>query len=309
MFSIFKKKDNNKVPKWASFFSKKEYQIFNKEINVYFENLKVDFSINDGIVIIKGNQFGFENLGLINIAQVCKQEQNTKLYKKIINEHFASLIRTHNFEQEFKKISDDFEKVKKYIGLRLYNNEYASHIGKEQTIGKDITAGIYAMVVFDFPDSIINIKPEQTLKWNKSVDEIYEIGKNNIREKYPINTFEEKFENFSIMFGTADHFFTPNIMLDIKKKPELIGEFGSLIGIPHRHSVLVYPIENLEVVKAINGLIPIVYGMNQEGPGSLSNEIFWYFNDTFTELPYKFEDNKLQFIPPNNFLDILNKLK
>jgi len=309
MFSIFKKKGNNgDIPEWASFFTNSEYQTFDKEVNRYFEKLKIEFSINDGIVNLVENEFGFDNLGLTNVAQVCKQEK-TKYYREIISEHFDSLIRTHKFELEFDKIADNFEKVKKYIGVRLYDNEYVSYIGKELTIGRDFAGDIYAMIVLDFPDSVLSIKPEQIKPWNKSVDELYEIGKKNIREKYPINLSKEKFGEFSIMFGNADHFFTPNIVFDLETKSELVGTYGSIIGLPHRHSALIYPIENLEVVKAINGMIPAVYGMNQEGPGSLSNNIFWYFDNKFTQLPYKLENDKLQFIPPDNFVEILNKLE
>src|SRR5690606_37707118 len=102
---------------------------------------------------------------------------------------------------------------------------------------------------------------------------------------------------------------TPNIVFDIENRKELIGSKGSLVGLPHRHSAIIYPIENLEVVKAINGLIPTIYGMNQEGPGSLSNNLFWYKDKTFTQLPYKIDEGKLQFFPPNNFVELLNELK
>lgn len=308
MFSIFKKKNStNDIPEWASFFSKSEYLKFDKEINGYFEKLKIEFTVNDGIANVDENEFGFQNLGLTNVAQICKQE-NPKLYKEIITEHFDSMIRALKFKQEFNKIADNFEEIKKYIGIRLYDNDYVTHIGKELTLGRNFAGNIYAMLVFDFPDVLTNIQPEQIKPWNRTVDELIEIGNKNIREKYPINISKEQFGDFSIMFGNADHFFTPNIVFDIKNKPELIGTYGSIIGLPHRHSALIYPIDNLEVIKAINGIIHAVYRMNQEGPGSLSNNIFWYFNNEFTQLPYKIENNKLQFMPPEKFVEVLNKL-
>ena len=48
-----------------------------------------------------------------------------------------------------------------------------------------------------------------------------------------------------------------------------IGTEGALIGVPHRHTVIINPIESLEVAKAINILIPIINGMNIEGPVSI----------------------------------------
>ncbi len=34
----------------------------------------------------------------------------------------------------------------------------------------------------------------------------------------------------------------------MKKYPALNGEYGSLIGIPHRHAAMIYPIETMETL-------------------------------------------------------------
>lgn len=309
MFSFFKKKsDDTNIPEWASFFDSKEYTLFIKEIENYLKSLNIQFTIGDGQVVVNENEFGFNNLGLVNVAQVCKQEDK-KHYKEIITEHFNSLIKANKFDKEFAKIAGNFEEVKKYIGVRLYHNEYVASVGKENTIGKAFAGDIYSMIVYDFPESVLSIKPEQIIPWNKTVDELFEIGIANIKAKYPLSITYETFGEFSIWFIQGEHFFTPNIVFDIENRKELIGSKGSLIGLPHRHSAIIYPIENLEVVKAINGIIPTIYGMNQEGPGSLSNNLFWYKDKTFTQLPYKIEEGKLQFFPPETFIKLLNELK
>jgi hypothetical protein len=38
-----------------------------------------------------------------------------------------------------------------------------------------------AIVVFDFPHAVSNLKPETTIQWNKTNEELYEIGLANIR--------------------------------------------------------------------------------------------------------------------------------
>lgn len=309
MKSLFKKKTNEIiVPEWASFFDSKEYVLFIEEVENYFKNLNIQYELSDGQVIAGENKFGFNHLGLLNLAQVCKQEE-LKYYKEIISRHFNTLIKANQFDKEFEKIANNFEEVKKYVGVRLYDNEYLAAIGKENTIGKDFAGDIYETLIFDFPDSIINIKPEQATAWNKTVEELFEVGIENIKHNYPLTVTKEDFGEFSVWFVDTEHFFAPNIVFDLENRKELIGSKGSLIGLPHRHVAIIYPIENLEVVKAINGLIPTIYGMNQEGPGSLSNNLFWYKDKVFTELPYKVEDNKLQFFPPDNFLELLNELK
>jgi hypothetical protein len=309
MFSFFKKKTgSNHIPAWASFFDSKEYSIFIKELDNYFRQLNIDYNLGDGQISVNESDFGFDKLGLTNVAQVCKQA-SINHYKEIITEHFNSMLRARKFDKEFEKVAGNFEEVKQYIGVRLYSNDYVASVGKGNTIGKDFAGDIYSMIVFDLPDSVVGIKPEETIAWNKTTDELFEIGVSNVKEKYPLKISKESFGTFSIWFVQGEHFFTPNIVFDIENRPELVGSKGALVGLPHRHSAIIYPIENLEVVKAINGLIPAIYGMNQEGPGSLSNNLFWYKDKEFIPLPYKLEEGKLQFFPPGSFLEILNELQ
>ena len=303
-----KNTNSNEIPKWASFFEYKEYSTFMCEIDNYFRSLNIEYELGDGQIDVQPNDFGFNTLGLINVAQICKQEEK-EFYKEVITEHFNSMIKANNFEKEFEKIADNFEEVKKYIGVRLYDNGYVEYVGKENTIGKDFAGNIYSMIVFDFPYSVSSIKPEQTIAWNKTIDELFEIGISNIKSKYPPIVTKEDIGDCKIWFIQGDHFFIPNIVFDIENRKELIGSKGSLIGLPDRHSAIIYPIEDLEVLNAINRLIPIIYGMSQKGPGSLSDNLFWYKDNTFTQLPYKLDENKLNFFPPDSFVEFLNELK
>lgn len=308
MFSFFKKNNNSpEVPEWASFLNGSEYSNFLKAIENYFNKKSIAYELGDGKLTAGSNGFGFGTLGLTNVAQVCKQDK-ARNYNNIVSEHFDALVRANRFDEEFNQIVDDFSKVRKYIGVRLYSNGYVAHVGKEATMGKDFAGDIYTMLIFDLPDSIISILPAQAEKWGKSLEELFEVGQQNIKNKYPQKISREKFNDFAIWFIQGDHFFTPNIIFDLDNYPKLVGSKGSLIGIPHRHSVVIYPIENIETVTAINRLIPTIYGMNAEGPGSISNNLFWYKDGHFENLPYKLEDKKLQFRPPDNFVEILNTL-
>jgi len=309
MFSIFKrKKENPNVPEWASFFKENEYSEFLKSIDDYFANRKINYGLSDGMLTLDADDFGCNSLGLTNVAQVCKQDA-PKNYKEIVSAHFDSMIRAHQFDTGFKQIVHDYDKIQQYIAVRLYPIDYPAAIGKDLTIGKEFSEGIYAMLVFDLPDSIINIQPEQALKWNKTFDELFETGIENIRRKYPLEISEQKFKEFNIWLVLGDHFFAPNIVFDLNNHSKLVGSKGSLVGIPHRHSVIIYPIEDIKVVEAVNQLIPTIYGMFEEGPGSISNNIFWYKDGNFQHLPYKVTDNKLQFFPPENFVELLHTLK
>ena len=309
MFSFFKTNGSvTSVPEWSSFFNDKEYSLFIREVDNYFKKLNIRYEIQGGQVMVDEKEFGSGQLGLLNVAQLCKQV-GPKNYREMIARHFLAMTKVSQFDMQFAKVNDDFEEMKKYFGVRLYNDEYVAQVGKENTVGKNFSGDIYAMVVLDLPNSVMSIKPEQPLAWNKTVDELFEIGISNMKAKYPLTINKHVLDQFSIWCVHGDHFFTPNIVFDLENRKELVGTEGSLIGLPHRHTAIIYTIENSEVVKAIHHLIPAIYGINQEGPGSLSNHLFWYKDKTFTPLPYKIEDNNIHFFPPDNFVQLLNQLQ
>jgi hypothetical protein len=308
MFSIFKRnKDKPTVPEWASFFDIKRYTAFIKTVEDYFYKKNITYTLGDGMVSVGANDFGFGTLGLVNLAQNCSQDEIAN-YEEIVSEHFESMIRANQFDKEFNKIIHDYDQVEKYIGIKLYSTEYLSSVGLDVTITREIAGNVYATLIFDLPDGIISISTEQADKWKKTQEELFETGVQNIKNNYSFDVSKEKFGEFYIWFIQGDHFFTSNIIFDLDKYPQVTGSNGALIGIPHRHATIIYPIENMETVTAINSLIPAIHGMYEEGPGSVSDNLFWYKDGQFENLPYKIEDGKIQFYPTENFIELLNNL-
>lgn len=309
MFSFFKKKPVLlEVPDWAPFFTREEYTAFVEAIRRYFEGKKMGYTLHDGVVKVDSDEFDSDRLGLGNVSQVCKQRSNPKHYLEIVTEHFESMIRAKLFNTEFDSIVTDYNKVKQYLGVRMYPMEYIQQIGMAFVMGKPFAGDIYAMLVFDLPHSVQNVQPEQAAKWGRSFEELFETGIENIKRSCPIAESRENFGEFHAWFFSGEHFFVPNIALDLHNRPDLVGAYGALVGMPHRHAAIVYPINSLEVIKAINGMLPIVHGMNLEGPGSLSDNLFHYRNGEFEQLPYKIEDGKLKFFPTDNFVALLKSL-
>lgn len=309
MFSLFKKsKGDDGPPPWANFFTTKEYHLFVQKVAAYFEQHNLGFTIDDGVALLDQPHHGYDNFGLVNLAQMCKQE-DAKNWDQTILGFFKSMQRSQEFEDEFNNKITDFEFVRPFIGVRIYNIQYIQAIDQENFIYRQLSGEMIAMLVFDLPDSVINIKPDQTEPWHKSIEELYAVGYANIRENYPIEIMKEDFGETALTLAAGDHFFAPNIILALDTDyPHLVGSNGTLIGIPHRHAVLIYPIEDLGVLQAVNTLIPVIKGMNLEGPGSISHELYWYKNGQFHNLPYELSEKKLTFTPPEDFVNMLNTL-
>jgi hypothetical protein len=308
MFSwIKRRKSPPEVPSWAGFLNSTQYTAFTNAIEKYFISQNLKYAINRGEVELEDKTFHDGTIGLINLAQVCKQSDLSE-YNDIIEGHFERLRQSKLFEENFNTIINDYEKARNYIGVRIYDEGYIQLIGKENTIGKDITNDLYAMLVFDFPDAVTNVQPAQAAVWGKTTQKLLENGIVNIREKYSLSISKENLGDFDIWFVESDHFYAANIVFELQLNSDLTGSYGALVGLPHRHAAIIYPIENLETLQAVTAIMHITNGMHTEGPGSLSNKVYWYKNEQFTDLPYFINDGKIEFTPPDDFIALMNIL-
>jgi hypothetical protein len=309
VFSFFKrKKPLLPVPEWASFFSQEEYNRFISHLEGYLKGKDVERDYEEAAFAIENEYKEKTSHGLNNIAQQCKQAPANE-WKKLITTHFDSFKQIDKFGREFEAHAHDFNYVSPFLGVRLYNKEYISSIGDDIVITRNIMDGIIAMLVFDFPHSVSNVKPEQSVLWNKSEDELFEIGISNIRSNYKTEISSHRLEGFDIFMTEGDHFFVPNILLELQQHPSLTGTYGSLISIPHRHCALFYPIEDMQVAKAVNHFIPLTNYMYEQGPGSISPKLYWYYQNSFQLLPYELTDRSLKLMPPDDFVSMLNLLE
>lgn len=295
------------MPEWAPFASDAEYSAFIAEVERYFKQLNIPIELDDGIVHTGENDKGFGKLGLMNVAQFCAQAQ-PKDYRALVAGHFNTLQRTTQFSNDFDKIASNFEAIKQYLAVRVHDKEYVRTIA-EYSVGKPIGEGLFAALVFDFPDSVQNVTREQLEPWGKSIEELLEIGTKNVFDSDQISLKMENMGEFRAWLATSDSFFAANVIFELERWGYLVGSHGSLIGLPHRHAAFIYPIENLEVITAINGLIVMTRGMYDEGPGSLSQKLFWYHEGKFKIFPHEVEDGRLVIQPTEEFMEMLNALR
>jgi hypothetical protein len=303
MFSFFS--SSKSVPPWADFFNTREYNKFLKVVDTYFKGKNLHYTIDDGVLKTDEKVFGVSTLGLTNIAQSCKHDQD---WSDIITHHFNGMIEANVFNQEFQLKKHNFEYVKDFLAVRLYHYHHFDAVGIDNIICEPFADDIIKVLVYDLPHTVSNVTPKDARLWTKSTDELIKYGADSVKQRYPVQASLQPFNEFDIWFISDGHLFATNPVLDQDEMLKYIGSNGALVGIPHRHAVLIYPIETLEVVQAINTLIPVIAGMHNEGPGSISENIFWYRDGQLTKLPYKLTKEKLQFQPPDDFVEMIQGL-
>lgn len=296
------------APGWTNFPSFSDYDVFITLVKKYFDKKRLTFTIEEDMIAVEDTSSPFQQFGLSNLAQMCKQSRRSR-WKSIIREHFDGMYRADAFERNFYAQAHDYAYAAPYIGVRVYPKEYISHIGEEATIKRDLAEDLIALLVFDLPHSVINLKPETTIQWEKTNEELYEAGFGNSRMNYSSEVSAEDINGIRIWLIHGDHFFVANAVLDLQLQPFPIGVYGALVGVPHRHAVMVYPIDNLDVLKALQPFVAILQGMFREGPGSISESLYWYRDGQMSNLPYRLSDDSFEFTPPQDFLDLMNGME
>jgi hypothetical protein len=161
----------------------------------------------------------------------------------------------------------------------------------------------------DLPSSVQTVNPDRVARWGVAVDELFAIGLENVRRECVPELVRDELEpGVPYLALTGQSFFVATHALMLRRWDGFVGRGGALVAIPHRHAVICHPIENIQTVKAVHRLALIARGMEQEGPGSITPGIYWYHDDRFTPIPYEVTGEKFVLRPPDEFVELLNRL-
>ncbi|GLR18592.1 hypothetical protein [Portibacter lacus] len=295
------------IPSWSGFNNKENFGVFMKLVRDYFEKHNVSIAINDGVVKVLDEGFGLSNLGLQNLAQHCSG-LNVEDYEGQISVHFNQMIEAQKNQAAFDKHKGNFDFAQEFVSIRIQHESFAKVPVNAEKVTKLIAGDIYAVLCFDLPTTVVSISGNDIESWDKSFDELYELGLENMFNKYefPISEVEVSGVNFHV--SEAQHFYIPNTILDLSNRPDLLGRYGALVAAPTRSLLFIYKIDSLEVVSAINVLIPIVDQVCQKGPGSISSNILWYHEGEFQNFEYRIEEGKIAITPSSEFIKVLEEI-
>ncbi len=296
---------NDKAPEWASFFSAAEYQRFEKLVCDYFHEEGAEVAVEEGFVHVPERDHTY---GLQNLAQVCHMSPEEE-WRDTIGEHFLRLREAEDDRDRIEQEMEDFDAVADLLAVRLYHEDYVNSLGRDKVVFREDFEGTVSVLVVDLPTTIQTVPSETAKKWDKSVDELFAHGLGNVRRTVvPEVSTEEITPDVVIRYFVSDNFLTSTHALMLNQHPDCIGTYGALVGIPHRHVVLCFPINDIGVVSAINAMLPVIQGMFEEGPGSISPHLYWYQDDQFTLLPCEVTEEEMRFQPPAEFIAVLNEL-
>lgn len=296
------------VPEWAKFFPPDDYRAFLAAVEDELRGRGIPFEFGDGTVHVtpQGSEPG--DYGLLNLAQTC-HAAGREDWPSTIHEHFDNAFRSSKDSEELDARSASLDGVRSSLKVRLYHTDYLDQMGGTGLVHRVPAEGLIETLVYDLPGSVRTVPPDHVRKWGVATDELFRIGLDNVKaEPPPVKQTFDVGKGAVIQALVGDSFFTASHVLFLEDHVES-PPFGALVAVPHRHAVLYHPIVNMKVIGAVNSMIPIAFGMYQEGPGSLSAGLYWWTQGRLMLLPTKVSAQSITFSPPDEFVQgVLNRV-
>lgn len=300
--------DDDAPPDWAGFFSAAEYAQFLAAVREVlraegFEDGTLDDALGTGVVKLHGPD---ALLGLRELAQICRGVPRVADWPAAIARYVDGMIAGRT-ELDALPV-DDFDAIRDRVKVRLYSHA-ALDAMPPALVRRNVAEGLDAVLVLDLPETIVTVSSTVRQKWDIEDDALFDIARDNVeRMDAPSVEDIELSEDVPGRALVGDSFFTASHLLHIARYVDP-PERGLLVGVPHRHVVVLHRIEDRRVVHAIRAMLAMVRGMHHEGPGSISDQLYWWRDGRITLLPSEIRDGRLVFTPPDKFVTaVMNPL-
>ncbi|MBX3191236.1 MAG: hypothetical protein KF819_29835 [Labilithrix sp.] len=305
-----------KVPDWASMFAPEEWAWFVATLATDLERrgLRHRFDLDVGCVHIdRGDAAARPDvLGLANLSQICRARPRDA-WNDAIRHHFDVAFDV-GAGRTAEELSRDWLLARDAVKLRLYVQDELPDV---PLVTWALADGLVAVLTFDLPESVVSVRQEDRARWSVGDDEVFDVALANVRgegllPRGKIDVGEGA--SVGVLEGGSTFFAaTHALFLD---EYDAVGPHGTLVAVPHRHTVIYHPIEDLRVVRALDAMIQTTARMHADGPGSISADLYWLRPDTgdeddvltFVRLPCEIEADTLRFRPPAEFVALLDAL-
>lgn len=302
----FLRKLFGKAPEWAGFFARAEFDAFIAAVRKELERSGLPFRVdeNEGLVHIPGGEgTGPQNLGLLNLAQICRSTPQTE-WPEVIARHLRIVTSTPARMAEQDALAESFEAARSLLKVRLYPTDLGEELlasMASQAVAEDLIAAL----VYDYPDSIATVHPSHVEKWGVPIEDLVQTGLRNVWAEGKLTAERIALEDgvWVDLYESGENYFAASHALMLQHYYDPEPELGLLVAVPHRHGMLLRPLDGPAALRSMHAmfwLAPRIYG---QGPGSITSSVYWYRAGTFTRLPFEQAGDDMHFYPPQAFTE------
>ena len=228
-------------------------------------------------------------------------------WRDLITAHFDSIFEVKDEDNALRVQMDDFHKLKSQLRARLYPVDIVNHA--TEIIQRPGPEGTLEVLALDLPTTVRTVSRSEADAWGLDVDDLFDIGRQNLKATGMLkgNTIQLE-QGTALTVYTGDPFYAASHALIIDDYIQNRSAHGVLVGVPKRDILIMHRIQNIGAMEAAGAMLQVIVGMHRDGPGSISPNLYWYHDGDFLALPYELEDQSLKFLPPDEFVELMDEL-
>jgi hypothetical protein len=255
-------------------------------------------ALGSGALQLRDSEGELNSYGLQNLAQMVASEPTAE-WPQLVADHFENMLTVVRPPQSA-------EDALPTLRVRLWPADYVQ--SAHEAIFKQLAPELVLALVIDLPKSVMSATRGHLAAWGFSEDMAWSAAEANSKmESYEVLR-QATLDGSELLFLIGENLYVTSNVLWLNERIDLIDENGALVGIPTRHLLVVLPIRDIGAVKALAGMLSSNRAIYEDGPGSISPELFWWRRGRLTLLPTDASVQPAQFRPPADFVDMLNRL-
>lgn len=248
-------------------------------------------------------------------SPVWRQLNLTHLVQQLVCEdrslwidRIADCIDLHRADQvALEGLLESFDAAKDKLTVRLHSRSTYERFPIEGYLLKTIIPELYAALALELPGQFHILQRSEINHWGIDEDELLWTAYGNLadqREK--IQVVEQEGEGFTVV-TLLDKDYAAAFALDFANHcAEWIGKVGSMIALPSKGCVFIYPIaETVAFNAAFTKMADLVNRYYREGHSPLSNDLYWFHHNRFERFPKAMEGHTLTYSIPSRLLAYL----
>ncbi|MEV3989887.1 immunity 49 family protein [Streptomyces sp. NPDC049837] len=243
---------------------------------------------------------------LHNLAEYCRRA-DPRAWPELVDRHLSALERATHAKP------DAPERVLENAYLRLVPDDaFPPEVASSFRYARKIAPGLLETLALDLPETVRVLDDKDVAR--TGLEALRTAGRANLVEE-PV-----EYDTVRTESGATLHVVSGESMF-VASKALVLGELaravtgrelpaeGALFTVPSRHYLAFHPLEDRQVVGAVNDLAAFGLGAHNDNPGPLSPRLYWWHEGAITCLTHIDEATRSFSVePPDELMAIMRRL-
>lgn len=235
--------------------------------------------------------------GLVNLGQVCRGIPRWRWNGEIWN-HLRRVLSAESSDP--KELT--FEEARSRLKPRLVTLQM--ELPLDWLVLWPISDRFHTYLAIDNPQSVGSVHPDRLRDWELGSDDALSIALENVWREDPVNKRVSQFGEANLTLLQSESVFTSAHLLLLERHFPLVPAAGLAVAVPNRHFLLVRSLDDPSSLRAVGTMKFLAEKMYEDGPGSISREVFWWQPGRLETLDLKLQGDDLRFHPPDELLAV-----